>query len=302
MNTLRYLTDPVLCPIYLPGVLTGLAVALMCAVLSPLAVLKRMSFVGQGISHAGFGGVGIVAMLVALYPGGAVGAFAMHPLGQFAIVLSFCLGSALLIAELTESRGSGQADTAIGIVLVGSMTLGALLIQLAYRFGSPRLRAWDSLLFGDIFSVGWGDAALAAGAVVMITLAVWWLRRPLLFWAFDEPAAPAFGVPPHAMRRVFVVLLALAIVTAMKLAGVVLATALLVLPGAAALRLSDRLARVVALSALVALLGVVLGLMMSFELNLPPGGCIVAALVTLYFVARALGGLRRAAPVAAVRP
>lgn len=296
MNAWRYLTDPMLCPMYWPGVWTGLALALTGAVLSPLVVLKRLSFVGQGISHAAFGGVGLVAMATATATtGGLVATLVSSPQGQFAIVLVFCLLAALLIARLTD-RARAQADTAIGIVLVGSMTLGALLIHLAPRLGPARVQGWESLLFGGIFSVGWADAAIAAIAAIAILATLWWFRRPILFWAFDEATAPAFGVRAKAMKTLLILLLAIAIVAAMKLAGVILATAVLILPGATALRLSDRLTRVLAISVATALAGAVLGLLLSFETNLPPGASIVAVLVTCYVLARlADAALRRRA-------
>jgi len=282
MRTIDFLfRDPVLAHLCWPGVITGLAVALMCAMLSPMAVLKRMGFVGQGISHAAFGGVGIASLLTAL------GVIAASGPATLLIVLAFCLGAALLMARLIE-RGKDQADTAIAIVLVGSMTLGAILLSYASRHGAPQTRSWESLLFGDLFSVLWSDAWIAIATGLGVTLVLWWRRRAMLFWAFDEEAAPAFGVPPRAMKYMLVVLLSLAIVTAMKLAGVVLATALLVLPGATALRLSDRFGRVVALSAVLAVVGVLGGVMVSFELNLPPGACIVGVMVALYAAARML--------------
>jgi len=107
------------------------------------------------------------------------------------------------------------------------------------------------------------------------------VRRPMLFWAFDESGAEAFGVPGARMRLALMILLTLSIVVSMRLAGVVLTTAILVLPAAAALRLSDRLVAVFTLSVALALLGVFGGLIVSFEAGLPAGACIVAALIAL---------------------
>lgn len=298
MNTWRWLTGPD-AGFYLPGVFTGLAIALMCALLSPLVVLKRMSFIGQGISHAALGGIGLAVALLAL---GLIPA-AWFGVAQLPIVLLFCLACAFLIARLTE-RSALHADTAIGIVLVGSMTLGALLIARASRQGGTlQARSWESILFGSILAVGEGDAVLAWIVALAILAALWWFRRPLLFWAFDEPAAPAFGVPAGAMKNILVLLLAAAIVTSMKLAGVVLATALLVLPGAIAMALSDRLVPVFLLSVAAGLAGVLGGLVLSFETeDLPPGACIVAVLVGLFIVARAAAAARSRRTVAGSTP
>jgi ABC-type Mn2+/Zn2+ transport system permease subunit len=293
VNTLRNLSDPSFASIFWPGVIAAIAIALLCSILSPLVVLKRLSFVGQGISHAAFGGIGLSLLL------GAVGAtVATTAAGQFSIVLVFCLACALLIAYLSE-RGASHADTIIGIVLVGAMTLGAILTQLssilAHGTSRPGAVPWESILFGSITLVGWPGAAIAWAVALTVVFAILATRRELYFWAFDEPAAPAFGVRAHLMKLLLVLLLTLAIVTSMKLAGVVLSTALLILPGAAALNLSDRLTRVIGLSIGMCLVGVCTGLVLSFEIlngyALPPGAAIVAVLVLFYAVARVLRAL-----------
>lgn len=278
-GTLHYLLDPRLAPIFWPGVVVGLGVAVMCSLLSVFVVLKRMSFIGQGISHAAFGGIGIAAAL-----GLAAGA------PQLGVVAAFCLASAWAVARLSDRRTT-SADTAIGIVLVASMALGAILLSRAFR-DAPR--NWESILFGSIVGVGWRDALLAWSVCAGIAIAAWLARRPLVFWAFDEPAAEAFGVPCGRMRLLLMLLLTLAIVASMRLAGVVLATALLVLPGAAALHMSDRLRWVLGLAVSAGLLGVLGGLVLSFETGWPTGPSIVGVLTVLYLAARAGAGVRPA--------
>lgn len=289
-DTLRYLTDPALAPMYWPAVLAGAALSVMGGLLSVPVVLKKLSFSGQGISHAAFGGVGLAA---ALGLGGAGAG-----VGQFAVVLAFCLAAAVLIALVSE-RGAGGLDTAIGVVLVASMALGAVLLVLAARHappGSVRVASWDSILFGSILGVGATEAWIAWGAALFVVGAAWWWRRPLLFWAFDEPAAPAFGVPTRGMRVLLMLLLGVSIVTAIKLAGIVLVSALLVLPGAIALRLSERLGVVLGLSVLAGLIGTGAGLVAAFEMDLPPGPCVVGVLTLGYALSLAAPrtGVRRA--------
>jgi ABC-type Mn2+/Zn2+ transport system permease subunit len=284
-------SDPVALSMYAPPLVAGVAIAVLCALLSPLVVLKRLSFVGQGISHAAFGGIGVASVLGLGTGAAAAGGSA----AQFAVVLGFCLLCGLLIAWLMQ-RGAGSADTAIGIVLVGAMALGAILIEAGSHLHGKPPPSWESILFGSIISVDWQDAAVSWAVAAGIAIALWLARRPLLFWAFDEASAPAFGVRGSAMKYLLVVLLTFAIVTAMKLAGVVLATALLVLPGASSLRVSDRLGTVVGLSLGAAVAGVVGGLALSLGApTLPPGACIVGVLVAIYGAARAMESVRRPA-------
>lgn len=285
MNTIDYLfRSPELMALFWPPVIVGLIVAILCSVLSVLVVLKRMSFIGQGVSHAAFGGVGL-AMALGL---GAVGA------GHWPVMLVValtCVGAALGIAYLSDRRGV-NADTAIGIVLVVAMALGFILIQ--HAAGGMRARGEtplgvETLLFGSIYGVGWGDALLA-GAVACTELAIlWWRRRRVLFWAFDEVSAASCGVSPAASRTLLLVLLAFAIVVTMRLAGVVLVTALLVLPGATALRCASRFWPVIGLAVAFGVAGVLGGIVASFELSWPPGPSIVLVQACMFALARLIG-------------
>ncbi len=283
METLEWLRDPVLRSMIFPGVIGGLAVVIACAVLSVLVVLKRLGFVGQGVSHSAFGGIGVAAIV------GCLGQAAGQPgtssswLLTSAIVLGFCVVSALGMGLLSDRKGVRE-DTAIGVFLVASMALGGMLISLSIRHGKlSGSTGYESILFGQILAVSWPEAwaAVAASAVVLLTL--WAVRRPMFFWAFDEVSAAAFGVPALALKLTLMVLLCIAIVTAMNIVGVVLATALLVLPGATALRLSDRLRPVLFLSVLAGVLGLLIGVVLAVEFGeLPPGATIVLSLCGLF--------------------
>jgi zinc transport system permease protein len=256
---------------------------LLCAVLSVVVVLKRLAFIGQGISHSAFGGIGVGAVVGVLGAGGTLG------LGEFLIVLAFCMASAIGMALVSADGDGGansvEADTAIGVFLVASMALGAVL--LAYHMRAGRMTGsarWEAVLFGQILTVD-RTAAVLAGAVAVIVLGVvWWFRRAMLFWAFDEAGAATFGVRTTRMRLLLMVLLALATVTAMKLVGVVLATALLVLPGASALRWSARIRPVMFLSCVLGVVGLLAGTVASLEMSLPTGACIVLALTAVFGV------------------
>lgn len=291
MKTWQYLTDPMMGPMFWPGLITGLAVAAMGALLGVLVVLKRLSFIGQGVSHAAFGGMGIAAVAGLGAAAGSVGAAAA---GQFGVVVAFCLAAALIIAWLS-SNGPTSADTAIGLVLVASMALGAVLLHVASKIHPGAVVGWESILFGSLLGQSNADAAIACAACASVIGVLWAVRRPLVFWAFDETSAPAFGVRGGAMRAVLVTLLCVAIVTAMKVAGVVLATAVLVIPAAAALCVSERLARVMAMSVVLAVLGVALGAVVSIEMDWPVGPSVVGVLTLEYAICRGLRALRAGA-------
>ncbi len=286
MRTLEYLFGPD-AAIFWPPVLVGLLVAIFCSVLSPLIVLKRLAFIGQGVSHAAFAGVGL-AMVLGFGAGGtAAGLGDVRVTGLVALV---CILAALGIAWLSEHRGE-RADTAIGIVLVSAMALGFVLMGAAGSIhpGGGSQVSVESVLFGSIMGAGKHDALVGLMVTVFALGWLWWMRRAVLFWAFDQNGALASGVRLGLAQTTLLVCISLAIVLTMRLAGVVLATALLVVPGAAALHLSTRFGRVMILSLLIGLLGVIGGLVISFERDVPAGPAIVLCMVGLYALARVIG-------------
>lgn len=268
------------------ALLAAAAVGAVCALMSVVVVLKRMAFLGQGISHAGFGGWG-TAVLLGL--GGAT---------QDAVMLGFCLATALAVGAIVRTRRL-EADAAIGILLVAGMAWGVLMANLRvalqgwawYRqtFGGLGYSVgWESLLFGSPLAVGptgmW--AAVAMAAVVIAICAAFY--KELLFYAFDETASRVFGVPTAAMHYLLMVLLALVVVVSMRLVGFILVSALLVIPGAAALQVSDRMGRVLASATAMGLLGSVGGVLVSVAVpQLSPGACIVMLLVGMFLLTAA---------------
>lgn len=272
------------------ALIAAVLVATASAALSSIVVLKRMAFVGQGISHAAFGGIGIVAIL-------GLGALA----GELTVFL-FCVASALLIAGI--SRGRTREDTAIGIVLVATMALGFLLLGLRQNLmrhewyaqvmsDAPSPASWDTVLFGSVHLAGPTGAWLSGAVAVAVLSTLWWLRRPMLAYVFDETAARAAGVPINTMRGVLMVLLAMVVVVGMKLVGVVLISALLVLPGAIANQCARRLTSTLIIAWVAALIGVLGGLVLSFELDLLTGPCIVLVLTAQFALTALLRPRRR---------
>ncbi|MGP1347284.1 MAG: metal ABC transporter permease [Phycisphaerales bacterium] len=278
------MTLPDAVALFWPSLIAGLAIAIFAGLLSPLVVLRKMAFVGQGISHAAFGGAGIAAIL------GLTAPTLPHAAGTLIIVAAVCILCGVLIASFAN-RSAASEDTLIGIFLVAFMALGSILLTLATHGtrlnpGGPPPVGVEAWLFGSILDVTRADALLACIAAIAIAATLIAMRRSIAFWAFDEPGAQAFGINTPRVRLTTMVLLAIAVVAAMKLAGAVLATALLVLPGAIALRLSQRLAAVIALSLITATLGVAVGLALAFTAgNLPAGPCIVAVLVAAFMLA-----------------
>jgi len=282
-----------------PAIMASLAIVTLGGGLSVLVVLKRLAFIGQGVSHAAFGGVGIALVC------GLSGATMASTIGQGAVIVGFSIAAALWIAALSK-RSAGGSDTAIGVVLAVSMAVGFILVQIASeRFETAHAghdhghesmahhedshHAIEEILFGDVLSVKPGGALVALGASLVILAVAWAMRRKLLFWAFDEPVCDAFGVRADRVQRTFLVMLALSIVVAMQMAGVVLASAIFVLPGAAALNLTDRLRPAFAASVSLALIGASVGMLLGDAVGWPIGPCIVGMQGVLYAISFVYG-------------
>jgi len=286
---------------HLPALLAGLGIALIGAPLSVFVVLKRLAFIGQGVSHAAFGGVGVALVL------GFAGSSVTDSVMQSIIILSFSIGAALVIAALGRSN-KGRIDTAIGIVLSASMALGFILFNIAesrhdhddhghaHGAHADEHHVIEEILFGNILDANWNMvwATLVAGALILTAL--WWFRHKLVFWSFDEPVCAAYGVREYRTGNLLLILLALAVVMSMQVVGVILAAAILVLPGAAALHLSSRLRVVMIWSLAIALGGTVIGFVIGDASHWPIGPSIVLVQSCAYLGAlgsnKAMGALR----------
>lgn len=296
MNTIQLLTTPH--HEYLRyAFIAAIAIGLVCSLLSVIIVLKRMAFIGQGISHAGFGGIGTAALL------GFTGLACQWQ--QDLIVFAFCLGSALIIGLLSRWRFI-ERDSAIGILLAISMAWGVLAqnIRVELLENSPAYLAWvgnavyapnwESIMFGSLLHVGlqgmWTAVVLCVSVIIVCIL----LRKELLFYTFDENISSVFGTPSTFLHYLLLVMLAMVVVVAIRLVGLILVSALLIIPGTAALILSRRLKIVLTLAAIIGIIGAIGGLVISIELKtLSPGACIVAVLFAIFALSLTVAGLRR---------
>lgn len=254
------------------ALITGVFLGVTCAVLAFFVVLRRMAFVGVGLSHAALGGVaaGVVSGLPPL-PAAAV----------------FTVGVAWVIGWLGD-RSEISEDTAIGVFFPTAMALGVLLISLSPRYQQDLL----GYLFGNILSVRPGEVLpMAAFSVATLGLLGYWFKE-FLFIGVDEDAARAAGLPVTPLRYLLLTLLALTIVAAMRLVGIVLVSAFLVIPAATGQALARSLRGMLGLSVASALLSVAGGLWLSWLWDLPSGASIVLLSAALFFAAVAAGRLR----------
>ncbi|MFW6158313.1 MAG: metal ABC transporter permease [Planctomycetota bacterium] len=274
---------------YQHALIAGVVIGVACALLSVFVVHKRMAFIGQGISHSAFGGVGLALLLQLYLPA------TRPPLVRDAIVAAFCVTAAVLIGRLTRGRRV-SADSAIGICLVAAMAIGVLLLDLRTHLFRRMAEAglldraelgytpsFHDILFGSVLSIPVADVWLAViegGCVVLVVLAFF---KELVFFTADEEAAEVFGVPVGFVYYGLLVCIALTIVIAMRLFGVILCSALFILPGATASFWSNRVGRVALVSALLAAACVTLGLFLSIWIGVLSTGPLIVLVMALAF-------------------
>jgi ABC-type Mn2+/Zn2+ transport system permease subunit len=271
-----------------PALVVAAAISIACAVLSVFVVARRWAFIGEGISHSGFGGAGTAWLLALAFP-----ATFDRPWMPYAGVVAFSLATALAIGYLTR-RQRVDSDTAIGIFLVASLAWGFLAqnIYFQQRLASPP--GWETLLFGRMADVSWAYSAGAVLVCLAVIATVAFLGKEILYYCFDPNLAEASGVPARFVHYLLMLLVALTIVIGVRVAGNVLVAALLVLPGATAMQLSDRLRTVMAASVLVGLTGALAGLALRLQWPaIPTGPAIVLVLFLLFAGSFGFGKLIR---------
>jgi ABC-type Mn2+/Zn2+ transport system permease subunit len=245
------------------GLLAALMVGVLCAVIGCYVVLRSMAFLGDAMAHAVLPGIAIAYLLAVNLTVGAMVAAVIVALG---------------IGFLTR-QGAVKEDTAIGIVFTAALALGVALIS------SVRTYAVDlsHILFGNVLGVSSGDLVLTAvvGAVVLAVMVL--AYKPFLVISFDPVLAATLRMRVEFFRTLLLVLLALTIVVSIQTVGVGLAAAMLVTPGATAYLLTRRLPSMMALAGLIGAISSVVGLYVSYYLNVASGAAVVLT-ATLFFL------------------
>lgn len=251
----------------LRALMAGAAVALVAGPLGCFIVWRRMAYFGDALAHSAL--LGIVAGLL----------LGVAPLAG---VVALCIVAALILARAEADRTSGS-DSLLGILAHGSLALGLVLLSLMDRVRVD-LMGW---LFGDILAVGADDIVWLWGGALLVlaVLASQW--RSLVAAAVDEDLAVVEGHPVARARIVLMLLVALGVAAAMKVVGVMLVTAMLIIPAAAARRLSRTPEQMAVLAAMAGLTAVALGLGGSWMWDTPSGPSIVTVATVFFLLSRA---------------
>lgn len=251
------------------ALLAAVFAGITCGIVGTYVVARRMVFLCGGVTHASFGGLGI-----AVYMGA----------NPIAGAMVFAVLSALGI-EWAGDRGRIREDSAIGIIWSVGMAVGALFMSLTPGYTSGDL---SSYMFGSIVTVTTRDVAtLGVLTLFCIVWAVlWW--RPVMYLAFDRDFAASQGIATRAASYIMAVIVALTIVLSIRVMGIVLLLSLFTIPAVTANAMTKSYAAITRWAAVLAVAGAVVGLFISYNLEVPPGASIIFTLTIALIVVKLL--------------
>ena len=241
------------------ALVAGVAVGLICSFMGTFLVLRRYSLFGDGIAHVAFGGI-------------SVGLF----LGVFPLWTAFIVSifGGLGLQKLRQSTKI-SGDAAVAVVLVSGLAIGVILVSSSGGFSVDLF----SFLFGSILLISNEDTimilAISAGIIATLTI----LQKQFLHLTFNEEQAKLVGLSTTLLNYAFVVLASITVVTSMRLVGILLISALIVIPNITAMMFGKGFKKTVFISMSIAVISVISGILVSYFLNVAPSGTIVVIAV-----------------------
>jgi zinc transport system permease protein len=244
------------------ALISGIAVAVSCSVIGLFLVLRRESLYGDALSHVAFGGI-------------AIGLFTnVYPIWTaFAVSILASLG-------ITKLRDSTKipGDSAVAVLLSAGLATGVVLIGLSGGFSLDLY----SFLFGSILLISYNDQLMILVLSLIVLAIMYKMYRKLMYIAFDEEQAKVSGIDVIKLNYLFIVLASVTVITSVRLVGVLLISSLIVIPNITAMMFGKGFKKTLLISIFTAVLSVVGGIVISYVMNLAPGGTIVIISVAVF--------------------
>jgi len=254
------------------AIISGIAIAILCSVVGLFLVLRRYSLFGDAIAHSSFGGIA-AGLLIGIYP--LWGAYIVSLL------------SALIITRIRQKFDiSGEA--AVAVLLSSGIAVGLILISLSGGFTVDIF----SFLFGSILLVSVEDTILILGLTGVILIIILLLYRELIYSTFNEEQAKVSGIPVEKINYLIVFIAGITVVTSIQLVGILLISALFVIPNVTAIMYGRSFKQTALLSSSFAVSSVVIGILLSYVLDITPAGTIVLISITILATSMGLKSLR----------
>ncbi len=237
------------------ALLSGTFIAVSCASLGVFLVLKRLSLIGEGLSHFTFGTIGL-GLLLNVYP--------FYVAAPLAVLASFWI---LHLAE----HANVYSDAAIGLISAIGIALGILLASKAGGFNVDLF----SYLFGDILAVSKVETVFAVVLSLMVMITIIFFFNELFAITFDEDFARVQGIKTRRMDRLLVLLTAMTVILGIKVVGTMLVASLIIFPSISALQIAKGFSQALVIAVLIAIGSVLFGILLAFLLDFPAGATIV---------------------------
>jgi zinc transport system permease protein len=242
----------------------GSCMAIICSVLGLFLVLRKMSLIGDGLSHVSFGAIAL-GLFFGIYP--------------FYVAVPLVILASILILKISE-KARVYGDAAIGIVSAIGIASGIILANLSRGFNVDLF----GYLFGNILSISNTEVALSVMLSLTVMLIIYFFYWDLFSATFDEEYAKTTGVKLNYINALLTVLTAITVVLSVKMAGIMLVSALLIFPAVTALQIAKSFSSAMTIGAVTSFLSVILGISFSFFLDLPTGATIVMFNAFFFFV------------------
>lgn len=262
-----------LLPFMQRALVVGVLLAALLALLGVFVVLKRMAFFSEGIAHASLSGVaiGVLAAVSPLY---------------IALMVSVVFA---LIIFLLENKYKLTTDTAIGIIFSFGMALGVVLMSFNPGY-QPEL---ISFLFGNILAIQTSELYLILIGGILIVIFVLWNLKKLVLLSLDKETAYVSGIHVDGLTLALYIVLALSVVFGIKVLGVILVSALLLIPVSISKLLSNSFKKLLILSVVLSEVIVISGIVISFYLNMPTGPVIVLVGSIMFMLTLIVSNLKK---------
>lgn len=249
----------------LRGLVAGLAIAISSALAGVFLILRRMAFLGAGLSHAAFGGIALSLVL------------GFEP---FLFTSIFTVLTGNLVQFLTTNRRV-PGDAAIALIFSGGVALAVLVLGIVKGFGEYIF----GYLFGNILMVTRSELLFSLTAFSLVVLFFYFFYRKLVLVSFSEEIAKLRDTNLTLINHLLVSVASLVIVLSIKAVGIVLASSMIVIPALTSLLLAKSFLSAVVMSVLVAAFSVIGGIVVALYFDLPPSGTIVGGMIVIFALA-----------------
>lgn len=246
------------------ALISGVAIAILCSVIGLFLVLRRYSLFGDAIAHSSFGGIAL-GLLAGVYP--------------LWTAYGVSLVSALIITRIKE-KFNISGDASVAVLLSSGIAVGLVIIGISGGFTIDIF----SFLFGSILLISVNDTILILALTGIILIVVLLLYRQLLYSTFNEEQAKVSGIPVEKINYLIVFMAGLTVVTSIQLVGVLLISALFVIPNVTAIMYGKGFKPTAILSISFSVFSVVTGILVSYVFDITPAGTIVLLSIGIFAV------------------